>query len=193
MYSNAKNTANYLAKSETLLYFVMPKNRLYRQCTYCNSHTASLLSRCHILRGDSLARKRRGLASFVIYIAKLSDLCQRILKVASRYKVSTLRLLHLYPKSRVLKIKSSITGNATGRGTSTGPDSPKFRKSTWSTSTDRSLAAISNSRATTFLSRLSMTKFIRRSLSAVLLSSSCPNIRERISMTLRRSQTTEET
>ena len=95
MFGNAKNICKSLVKSITLLIFVLPKNSYIKADTYFVRNTASLLSGCHIYAyGCSLARNRKGLASFVVYIIKLSDPCQRTLKVASRYKVSALHLAH---------------------------------------------------------------------------------------------------
>ncbi len=96
MYGNAKNTANYLAKSETLPTFALPKLRCISSVHIFNSHTASLLSGVASICNGVLANFRKGLASFVVYIIKLSDQCQNSLKVASRYKVSTLRLPYPY-------------------------------------------------------------------------------------------------
>lgn len=188
MYSNAKNTANYLVLSKESAIFVLPNVHYSSDQVHISGFRNKAGLFCgaiHHVNSGRLATKTGEARLFCYIYNQTFRLCQTSLKVASRYKVSTLRLLHLYPKSRVLQIKSSTTGNAIGfLGTSTGPDSPKFRKSTWSTSTDRSLAVTSNSRATTFLSKLSMMKSIQRSLSVMLSSSSCTNIRERISMTL---------
>lgn len=63
---------------------LLPKNSYIKADTYNSRYTASLLSGCHILAyGCSLARKRKGLASFLHTPKTLSDLCQRTLKVLS--------------------------------------------------------------------------------------------------------------
>ena len=94
MYGNAKNMANYLAVSKEVANIAMPKNSYIKADTYLSRNTANLLSGCHIFAyGCSLARNRKGFASFVTYLTKLSDLCQRTLKVSARRTVRPLRLV----------------------------------------------------------------------------------------------------
>lgn len=90
MYGNVKNMANYLAKSETLRNIAVPKDR------YENSvHIVTRIRRAYFrgvtsYRGGLLAKIREGFASFVTYITKLSDQCQKTLKVELRRKASRL-------------------------------------------------------------------------------------------------------
>lgn len=91
MYFIEKYMGRNLAGSKTLLNIALPKNSYIKADTYLSRNTANLLSGCHIFAyGCSLARNRKGFASFVTYLTKLSDLCQRTLKVPVRNIVGLL-------------------------------------------------------------------------------------------------------
>lgn len=90
MYGNAKNIANYLAKSETLRNIALPKSRCHTENTYFCRNTANFLSGVISFDDGTLASFREGFASFVTYIIKLSDQCQSPLKVELRRKASRL-------------------------------------------------------------------------------------------------------
>lgn len=176
MYSNAKNTANYLAKSETLRNIALPKPRIASYIsTYSLIWAYSPLHFC--ARSCEVLANLRGVRSLFVHTKLVFNKCQNLTRVA----IPRITVTGLHP----LYLPQNTIGGAFGRRTSIGLSFPRSRKSTWSTSTDRSLATTSNSRATTFLSRSSMMKSIRRSLSAMPSSSSCTNIREGISITLR--------
>lgn len=187
MYDNAKNTANYLAKSETLPMFALRTGTI-RTSNVHNVDAITALSLVHFyVRSRDQFAKLGGNASFCTYINRIfDDKCELVSRIRSRRKVRPSQTYSLRNRLHLLLLHPSTTGNAIGfRETSTEPNSPTCPKSTWSTSTDRFRAATLNLPATTFLPRSSMMKSIRRSLSAVRSSSSCPNIRERTSMTLR--------
>ncbi len=147
--------------------------------------TALSLVHFYVRSRDQFA-KLGGNASFCTYINRIfDDKCELVSRIRRRRKVRPSQTYSLRNRLHPLLLHPSTTGSVFGRRTSIAPNFPTSRKSTWSTSTDRSLMETWNSRATMSLPRSSMMKSIRRSLSAVRSSSSCPNIRERTSMTLR--------
>lgn len=186
MYGNAKNTANYLAESETLPMFALRTGTI-RTSNVHNVDAITALSLVHFyVRSRDQFAKLGGNASFCTYINRIfDDKCELVSRIRSRRKVRPSQTYSLRNRLHLLLLHPSTTGNAIGfRETSTEPNSPTCPKSTWSILTGQSLTATSNSHATTFPPKLSMMKFIPHSLSAVPSSSLCPNIRERISMIL---------
>lgn len=134
MYGNAKNIENYLVKSETLLYFVMPNKRNCADSihvvdtfwAYPRSTSASRSCACLATMGDT--------SSLYIYLTKLlTNKCQTRSKVSTR---STVRSLRLVPtvrnrrpstNSRKPSLSSSLTGayqNHSRRTASTVVPSP---------------------------------------------------------------------
>lgn len=97
MYGNAKNTANYLAKSETLRNIALPNKRVNAYTKYIANTfwtypcSASTLRRCACLA------TKGGTSSLYIYLTKLlTNKCQTRSKVAiPRITVTGLHLLHL--------------------------------------------------------------------------------------------------
>ena len=83
MYTASKYMGQNLVKSETLPNIALPKDR-----RVSSVHISTRIRRAYFrgvtsYRGGLLAKIREGFASFVTYITKLSDQCQKTLKVAS--------------------------------------------------------------------------------------------------------------
>lgn len=74
----------HLVKSNVVCNFADAKKSLLQACTYHSRHRASLFRGVISFDGDFLAELRKRLASFIVTIANLSDLCQEILKARKR-------------------------------------------------------------------------------------------------------------
>lgn len=95
MYSNAKNTANYLAKSKTLLNIALPKPRIASYIsTYSLIWAYSPLHFC--ARSCEVLANLRGVRSLFVHTKLVFNKCQNLTRVAiPRTTVTGLHLLHL--------------------------------------------------------------------------------------------------
>lgn len=74
----------HLVKSNVVCNFANAKSSSLKTHTYYSRHTASLFRGVIFFDDGLLAKFRKGLASFIITITNLSDLCQKSLKARKR-------------------------------------------------------------------------------------------------------------